>query len=195
MSEIQLLFGSFNRNKHREVRELLAPTGVVCAADFGGLSEPDETGGALEENALLKARHYYEKTGLVCFADDTGLHVDALDGAPGVQSARFAGPNAGDRDNRRRLLELLSGPSPARFRTVIAFFDGSLSRIFEGTLEGEIVMKERGTHGFGYDPLFVPEGLDRTLAELSPEEKNAISHRKRAVARFVEFWDEYRRRS
>lgn len=194
MKEIQLLFGSFNRHKHREVEAILAPTRVICAADIAGLSDPEETGATLEDNAILKARHYHEKTGMPCFADDTGLHVQALGGAPGVKSARFAGPNATDGDNRFRLLSMLSRPSPAKFRTVVAFFDGQVLHTFEGVLEGEVVLEERGTGGFGYDPIFIPEGHHRTLAELAPEEKNAISHRKRALARFVAFWHEYRRR-
>ncbi len=194
MSKKELLFGSFNRNKHREVSAILSPTPVVCAADVEGLSEADEIGSTLEANATLKARYYYEKTGVVCFADDTGLYVEALDGAPGVKSARFAGPGATDRDNRLRLLSLLSGPSPAKFRTVVAFFDGKEMRTFEGVLDGQIIREERGTGGFGYDPVFVPEGQTRTLAELSAEEKNAVSHRKRALARFAEFWKEYQQR-
>ncbi|MCS7086011.1 MAG: RdgB/HAM1 family non-canonical purine NTP pyrophosphatase [Bacteroidia bacterium] len=193
MNEEKLLFGTFNRHKFTEAAAILAPTTLVCAADLPHLHEPEETGDTLEQNAALKARHYHRLTGLPCFADDTGLEVAALNGAPGVRSSRFAHPDVGDRANRRKLLSLLSRPSPARFRTVVAFFDGGEIRLFDGILDGTVILEERGDGGFGYDPVFVPEGCDRTLAELSAQEKNALSHRKRALDKFAAFLNDRRR--
>jgi XTP/dITP diphosphohydrolase len=184
---MRLLFGSFNRHKHREISALLAPMRFECAADVPGLQEPEETGETLSENAVLKAQYYYRQTGWPCFSDDTGLEVADLGGLPGVRSSRFAGPGADAAANRKRLLSLLSRPSPARFRTVVAYFDGGEAELFEGVLEGTVILEERGAGGFGYDPIFVPQGFSRTLAELSLEEKNGISHRKRAMESFSGF--------
>lgn len=142
----------------------------------------EETGATLVENALLKARSVFATTGIASLADDTGLEVDALDGAPGVRTARFAGPTATYEENVAKLLQVLEGQDlrSARFRTVVAFVDGPDEVIAEGLLEGEISDAPRGSNGFGYDPVFqLPSG--QTLAELSDEAKNAISHRARAL--------------
>ena len=138
---------------------------------------------------MLKARYVHERTGADCFADDTGLEVEALGGAPGVRSARYAGDEHDFDANNALLLKNLEGESnrKARFRTVIALILGSKEYLFEGIVEGAIIDHMSGTEGFGYDPMFVPEGETRTFAEMSAEEKNAISHRGRAVAKLVEF--------
>lgn len=181
-----------NADKAREMREVLEPLGVELIARPGDLPDIQETEDTLEGNALLKARAVVEATGLAAIADDTGLFIDALDGRPGVWSARFAGERATYADNVERALSELAGVPDelrrARFRTVItvAFPDGS-SWFAEGVLEGRIARAPRGAHGFGYDPIFVPDGAgDRTLAELSSAEKNATSHRARALRAFVE---------
>jgi XTP/dITP diphosphohydrolase len=156
-----------------------------------GVELPPEDGNTLLANARIKARAAAAATGKIALADDTGLEVDALGGDPGVYSARFAGENATFDDNNRLLLERLRGihgvNRRARFRCVFVLADPAGKEVSaEGRIEGFIQEAPRGTHGFGYDPLFVPEGSDRTLAELSAEEKNAISHRARAAAALLE---------
>lgn len=181
-----------NPHKADEMREVLAPLGVELLARPADVADVAETESTLEGNALLKARALCAATGQPAIADDTGLFIEALDGRPGVWSARYAGEHATYADNVDKALgELADVPDErrqAQFRSVIAvaFPDGS-SWSVEGTLTGTMGRSPRGDHGFGYDPIFVPEGGDgRTLAELSPEEKNAISHRGRALRSFAE---------
>ena len=161
---------------------------LVTLREVGITEDIPETGATLDENASIKARYVYERTGLNCFADDTGLEVEALDGAPGVHSARYATDGHDFAANNRKLLRELEGKAnrKARFRTVISLIVDGIERQVEGIVEGEITTSESGAEGFGYDPLFMPEGYDRTFAEMSAEEKNAISHRGRAVAKLVE---------
>ena len=185
---MKLVLATFNADKARELTALLDLPGVeiVTLEGFAGARPPEETGATLEENATIKAEAALRLTGLPAIADDTGLEVDALDGAPGVHAARFAGPGASYADNVRLLLARLEGvpleARTARFRTVcVAVFPRGLGLAGEGVLEGRITLSTRGTLGFGYDPVFEPLGSDRTLAELAPAEKNAGSHRARAV--------------
>ena len=161
---------------------------LVTLREVGITEDILETGATLDENASIKARYVYERTGLNCFADDTGLEVEALGGAPGVHSARYATDGHDFVANNRKLLRELEGKvnRKARFRTVISLIVDGVERQVEGIVEGEITTSESGAEGFGYDPLFMPEGYDRTFAEMSAEEKNAISHRGRAVAKLVE---------
>jgi XTP/dITP diphosphohydrolase len=189
----RLVLATGNLHKVEEIAPLLAGTGVepVAVGRLVGDWDVEETGGTLEENALLKARTAVRATGLPAVADDTGLFVAALDGAPGVRSSRYAGPGCTYADNRRKLLAALAdvedGERRARFRSVavLACPDGS-HRAFEGVLEGSIGRLERGTGGFGYDPVFVlPEG--GTLAELSLEAKNRVSHRGAAFVALAEW--------
>ena len=186
----KLVFASNNAHKLSEIRALLGDRiEVVSLSDLQCHDEIPETADTLEGNALIKARYVWEHYGLYCFADDTGLEVEALDGAPGVYSARFAGEHASFEDNVSLLLERLSGvaaPRRARFRTVIALITDGEERLFEGEVTGQITTEAHGAGGFGYDPIFRPDGFDRTFAELSPDEKNAISHRGRAVRRLVQ---------
>lgn len=185
---MKFVVATFNRDKARELEALLGPVaaeGLVPLADWPDAVAPEEHGATLLENARIKARAAVAHTGLPAIADDTGLEVDALDGAPGVRSARFAGPAASYADNVAKLLAGLEGVPAARrtarFRTAcVALHPDGREWVAEGTLEGRIIAVPRGTNGFGYDPVFELEG-GRTLAELSDGEKNAISHRARAV--------------
>ena len=179
-----LIFASNNAHKLHEIKAIV-PEGfrVVSLEEAGVFEDLAETASTLEGNALMKAERVFERTGLPCFADDTGLEVEALDGAPGVYSARFAGPQRSDEDNMALLLQkLMDAPSRrARFRTAIALVGMGKPVVVEGIVSGEIVLEPRGTMGFGYDPVFMPEGHARTFAEMTGEEKNALSHRGRAV--------------
>lgn len=191
MVPFDLVLATRNAGKVAEMRTLLEGLPVVLSPAFAFPDAPevDEDQPTLEGNARKKALTLYDHTGLPALADDTGLEVAALGGAPGVHSARFAGPEADDAANRQCLLEHLAGAADrrARFRTVIAFAEGGAVRFFEGVCRGHILEEERGTGGFGYDALFVPEGESRTFAELAPEEKNAVSHRGRALRDFTDY--------
>lgn len=186
----KIIFATNNAHKLSEVQALLGDRfRLVTLAECGITEEIPENAPTLEGNALQKARYVSERTGEDCFADDTGLEVDALGGAPGVHSARYATDGHDFAANNRLLLRNLSGAADrsAHFRTVIALILDGREYLFEGRVDGHIAESESGCGGFGYDPLFVPEGFDRTFAEMSADEKNAISHRGRAVARLVEF--------
>lgn len=189
---MKLVLATFNPDKARELTALLDLPGaeIVALERFAGAMPPEETGATLEENAALKAEAACRRVGLPAIADDTGLEVDALDGAPGVHAARFAGPDASYADNVRLLLARLEGVPlgrrTARFRTVcVAAFPDGGRVVGEGVLAGHITLSAHGTRGFGYDPVFQPLGLDRTLAELTSAEKNARSHRALAVRALV----------
>lgn len=193
---MKIIFATANAGKLREAAEVLGPGfEIVSPASLGITEDIPETGSTLQENSLQKARYLFERTGLPCFADDTGLEVDALGGAPGIYSARYAGPGHDHQANMDKLLaelEKLEIPDQvrnderfrrARFRTVVTLIlaDGE-PRFFEGVCEGSIAREKRGTGGFGYDPAFLPDAYPgRTLAEVSEEEKNAVSHRGRAI--------------
>ena len=188
-----LVLASGNHGKLAEIRALLAPLGleVKTQSEFG-VTPPEETGLSFIENAILKARHAAHATGLPALADDSGLEVDALDGAPGIYSARYAGTDGDDEANNRKLLTALADQPPekrsARFRCAIALLRHAtdpMPMIVSGTWEGRILEAPRGDNGFGYDPLFLPDGLDRTSAELDKAEKNRLSHRGQALAALV----------
>ena len=194
MNYKQIVFATNNKNKLAEIREMLAGTGfeVLSLADIGCHDDIPETAATLEGNALQKANYVYNKYATPCFADDTGLEVDALGGAPGVYSARYAGGEGHDSEaNMAKLLAKLGGNSDrrARFRTVIALIEGGQEepKLFEGIVTGEITADRRGGEGFGYDPIFRPDGHAETFAEMGHEMKNKISHRARAVAKLVEY--------
>ncbi len=187
---MKLIFATNNARKLAEVQAVLGDGYTLATPrDCGVEEEIPETQPTLEGNALQKARYLHERTGLDCFADDTGLEVAALGGAPGVRSARYATEGHDFAANNRLLLRNLEGREDrrARFRTVIALIRGGEEHLFEGIVEGRIVDRETGCEGFGYDPLFVPDGYDRTFAEMTPDQKNAVSHRGRAVRRLVDF--------
>ena len=186
----KLIFATNNAHKLGEVQALLGDAvELVTLRECGITEDIPETAETLEGNALQKARYVYSKTGLDCFADDTGLEVDALNGAPGVHSARYATDGHDFAANNRLLLKNLEGAKErtARFRTVIALILDGVEYTFEGRVEGVIATEESGSEGFGYDPLFVPSGEIITFAQMSAEAKNAISHRGRAVAELVKF--------
>ena len=207
---MKIVFATNNEHKLSEIRAILGPSfDVVSLADIGCHEDIPETGQTLEENALMKAEYVYNKYHLSCFADDTGLEVEALNGAPGVYSARYAaivpagepaGPSHDSEANMARLLRELANNNnrKARFRTVIALIEkknvcpcGCTSikvvHKFEGIVNGEITREKSGAEGFGYDPIFRPDGYDKTFAELGLDIKNQISHRARATAKLCEF--------
>lgn len=186
----ELIFATNNAHKLAEVEAVLGDCfRLLTPRDCGITEEIPEEQPTLEGNALQKARYIHERTGRDCFADDTGLEVEALGGAPGVHSARYATDGHDFAANNRLLLRNLAGASTrrARFRTVIALILDGREMLFQGAVEGRIAETEAGCGGFGYDPLFVPEGCDRTFAEMTDEQKNALSHRGRAVRKLAEY--------
>jgi XTP/dITP diphosphohydrolase len=185
---MKIVFATNNAHKLSEVKAVLGDGyELVTLKEVGITEDIPETGDTLDENASLKARYVYERTGLDCFADDTGLEVEALGGAPGVRSARYATDGHDFAANNRKLLKELDGVTnrEARFRTVISLIASGEEIQVEGVVNGVIALSESGSEGFGYDPLFIPEGRDVTFAEMSADEKNSISHRGRAVAELV----------
>jgi XTP/dITP diphosphohydrolase len=187
---MKLLFATQNEHKISEIKKILSSNiAIQSLGDLKDSTDIPETGSTLEENALLKARYVYSKFNQNCFADDTGLEVEALNGAPGVYSARYAGEPKSDEKNMIKLLEELKNKTnrKAHFKCVIALILDGKEILFEGILNGEIIPEKSGTNGFGYDPVFLPENSLKTLAEMSMEEKNKISHRAIAVKKLVEF--------
>ncbi len=187
---MKIIFATNNAHKLDEVRQVVGDKfTLVSLRECGIVEDIPENEPTLEGNALAKARYIYERTGADCFADDTGLEVDALGGEPGVRSARYATDGHDDEANKRLLLERLQDVEnrAAQFRTAVALIMGGQEYLFEGIVRGRIATEQHGEGGFGYDPLFVPEGYDRTFAQMSAEEKNAISHRGRAVRKLAEF--------
>lgn len=186
-----LFLASGNPHKIEELQQILEPLGIQLKStlDYPDAPEVEEDQPDLKGNALKKARFWYKKTGFPSIADDTGLEVDALDGAPGVYSARYAGENVTYQDNVDKLLKEMKGEKnrAAQFRTVIAYIIEGEEHFFEGVCKGEILTEEKGSKGFGYDPIFQPDGYEKTFAELDAEEKNKISHRGRALEKFLEF--------
>jgi len=189
----QIVFASNNVHKLRELREILGEGfEVLGLADIGCHDDIPETADTFEGNALLKARYVKDHYGYDCIADDSGLEVDVLGGAPGIYSARYAGDNHDSAANNARLLQELEGVDDrhARFRTAIALLMGdSKPLFFNGSVEGDILKECHGEGGFGYDPLFRPEGWSKTFAEASADEKNAVSHRGRAVRMLAAYLD------
>lgn len=187
---MKLVFATHNRNKFAEVKKLIpVHIDLVSLTDIGCTEEIPETGKTLEENARIKADYVTENFDLPCFADDTGLLVDALHGAPGVFSARYAGEQKSSEDNIDKLLAALKGKNnrKARFTTVIALNLNKERHSFTGSVDGEIVMEKQGDGGFGYDPLFRPANYEKTFAELSVATKNRIGHRGKAIEQLICF--------
>jgi len=190
----KLYISTKNKNKLKELSRMLGDD-IELLHPGEDDEDVEETGVTLWENALLKANVGFERSGVPTIADDTGIEVDALNGGPGVYSARYAGEDATYEDNCRKLLQEMKGVAEeqrgARFRTVIAYVDGqSEPRRFDGIVEGRIITSNRGEGGFGYDPVFEVEGTEKTMAEMGSDEKNAISHRGNALRAFVKWWEE-----
>ncbi|MBO7160831.1 MAG: RdgB/HAM1 family non-canonical purine NTP pyrophosphatase [Paludibacteraceae bacterium] len=186
-----LVFATGNQHKLEEVQGLLGKDfALSCLKEVGITEDIPETALTLHENALQKAQYVFEKCACACFADDTGLEIEALNGEPGVFSARYAGPQKDSLANMQLVLKKLQGIGnrKAQFRTVIAYIDAMGNQhLFEGKVEGKIIETPTGAAGFGYDPIFVPEGYTETFAELSMEVKNSMSHRGRAIQKLVDF--------
>ncbi|MBU2965655.1 RdgB/HAM1 family non-canonical purine NTP pyrophosphatase [Amphritea sp. 2_MG-2023] len=195
----QIVLASGNKGKLKEFNQVLGDLGVeVVPQSQFNVPDADETGLSFVENAIIKARHACQLTGLPALADDSGLEVDALNGAPGIYSARFAGAGATDAKNNQKLLQLLEGTSPeqrsARFRCVLVFMrhaEDPTPLICQGSWEGQILPLPQGDNGFGYDPLFLVPGLDIASAQLPPEQKNKISHRGQAVQQLIQLIPAY----
>ena len=185
---MKLIFATHNQHKVEELKKLLPSNiSILSLTDINCYEEIEETGTTLEENAKLKANFIKYKYGLDCFADDSGLEVDALGGSPGVYSARYAGDEKNNENNINKIWKELrdKDSTKAQFRTVIAASFGSKISIYEGKVIGNLIFEKRGNHGFGYDPIFIPEGYTKTFAEMGDAVKNKISHRALATQKFL----------
>ena len=190
---MKLVFATNNKHKLQEIRAIAGKFfEIISLEELGCSDEIPETGETLEDNAIQKATYIYEKYGHNCFADDTGLEIEALDWAPGVITARFAGEHCSPDDNIRKTLELMEGKTNryAIFRTVIACIIDDEEYLFEGAVEGTIATQRMGEQGFGYDPIFIPAGYETSFAQMPMSIKNTISHRGRATAEFMKFLHE-----
>jgi len=187
---MKLIFATNNKHKLEEVREILGNQfEILSLKEINCFEEIPETQSTIKGNASQKAHYIYNKYKIDCFADDTGLEIDALNGAPGVYSARYAGENCSYEDNVQKVLKELKNETNrnARFKTVISLIINGKEYFFEGKIKGKITNNKRGTSGFGYDPVFLPEGYSETFAELSADEKNKISHRGLATQKLIKF--------
>lgn len=190
---MKLVFATNNRHKLEEVRAIVGDrVEVLSLNDIDCHDDIPETADTLQGNALIKARYIYDKFGVDCFADDTGLEVDALGGEPGVYSARYAGEECCSEANMQKLLHNLTGKSDrnAQFRTVIALIINGEEKLFNGIVKGTIAEEKMGDSGFGYDPIFIPEGFSESFAQMSSDQKNSISHRYRATKQLSDYLKE-----
>ena len=186
----KLVFATNNDHKLRELREILsAEFELLSLNDIGCNDDIPETGTTLEINAAQKSFYIWDKYGINCFADDTGLEIEAIDNEPGVYSARYAGEGRNASDNMLKVLEKMKNETnrSARFRCVISLVINGVEKQFEGIVEGTILAEKHGEAGFGYDPIFMPDGFNQSFAEMSPKDKNQISHRGRAVMKLVDY--------
>lgn len=186
---MEICFATNNENKLNEIRELLPDFKILSLADIGHVGELPEDQKTLEGNSHQKAEFISKKYNVNCFSDDTGLEVFALDGEPGVYSARYAGVHHDSEANMKLLLEKLDGikDRSAQFRTVITFIFDKKVKQFEGVVKGHILEEQRGEQGFGYDPIFIPKGFDKSFAQMTASEKNSVSHRGEAVKKLVKY--------
>ncbi|MCX6182264.1 MAG: RdgB/HAM1 family non-canonical purine NTP pyrophosphatase [Bacteroidetes bacterium] len=184
---MQLIFASNNNNKLEEVRRYLPQHAILSMKDINCLDDIDETGTTFEENAHIKAQYIYSRFGFSCFADDSGLVVDALNGEPGIRSARYAGEHNNVEANVNKLLANLHGIEnrKAHFVTVICLLLNGKEYFFRGEIHGTILTERKGTEGFGYDPIFLPDGYTKTFAEMSIDDKNSVSHRALAIEKMI----------
>lgn len=192
MNKLKLVFATNNKNKLKEVQAMLTNFEIVSLSEINCFDDIPETADTLEGNAILKANYITEKFGLNCFADDTGLEVEALNNQPGVYSARYAGENNNTVANMNKLLSELGETKnrDAQFRTAVALNIEGKQFVFEGICKGQILTKKQGDSGFGYDPIFMPTGFDKSFAEMNMIEKGAISHRGKAIRKLVNFLNE-----
>ena len=189
MNKLKLVFATNNKNKLKEVQAMLTNFEIVSLADINCFDDIPETADTLEGNAILKANYITEKFGLNCFADDTGLEVEALNNEPGVYSARYAGKENNSEANMQKLLKNLKNETnkKAQFKTAIALNIDGKQFIFEGICKGQILTDKQGEEGFGYDPIFMPDGYKQSFAEMTLTEKGSISHRGRAINELITF--------
>lgn len=185
----KLIFATNNPNKLNEIRNAVSDFKIISLNELNINEDIPETGSTLKENALQKVQYIHKKNGLNCFADDTGLEIEALNNQPGVYSARYAGENCNPEDNIQKVLSKLNGIKNrnAKFRTVITLILNNKTYFFEGEVKGIILEEKTGDKGFGYDPIFRPNGFDVSFAQMSTQQKNEISHRGLAVKKLVEF--------
>ena len=193
MNKLKLVFATNNLNKLKEVQAMLTNFEIVSLAEINCIDDIAETAETLEGNAIIKANYITEKYGLNCFADDTGLEVEALNNEPGVYSARYAGNENNAEENMKKLLNELSDTSnrKAQFRTAVALNINGKQYIFEGICKGTILKEKQGEKGFGYDPIFMPSGFNKSFAEMNMIEKGTISHRGKAIEKLVTFLNNY----
>ncbi len=186
---MKIIFATNNANKLKEVQQLVPSVEIVSLQEIGCFDDIPETTNTLEGNAILKANYITKNYGFDCFADDTGLEVEALKGAPGVFSARYAGENADSEKNMQKLLSELKNNTNknAQFRTVVALNLKGEQQLFEGICKGKILTNKQGSKGFGYDPIFKPTGFDTSFAQMTLEEKGSISHRGKAIKKLIEY--------
>ena len=188
----KIILASNNPNKLIEFRAIFTNHNIISLSDIGFNKDIPETGSTLEDNALIKVREIFKLTNAICISDDTGLEVEALNGSPGVFSARYAGEPSNATENIKKLLNELKKKNTinrsAKFRTVIAYKDSNQELLFEGIVEGSISLAPKGTSGFGYDPIFVPNDYKLTFAEMSIDIKNNISHRSNAIKKLKEYF-------
>ncbi|MBD3724777.1 MAG: non-canonical purine NTP diphosphatase [Flavobacteriaceae bacterium] len=187
---MKLVFASNNKNKIAEIKQMLPESiDLLSLEDIGCTEDIPETADTIEGNAILKANYVTEKFGLPCFADDTGLEVEILNGAPGVYSARYAGVQKNADDNMNKLLKSLENKTnrKAQFKTIIALNINNKQHLFEGIIKGEIITEKKGSKGFGYDPIFIPEGFSKTFAEMEMSDKAKLSHRGIATRKLISY--------
>ncbi len=198
---VEIILATNNENKRIEILDIfkdnnLNRLNVLIPEEVLGVKiDTKETGDTLEQNAYLKAKNLFELTKKTVISDDTGLEIEYLSNFPGVHSARFAGENASDEENRKKVLDLMRGVPEnmrkAKFRTIICLIHNGIEHYFEGICTGKILEKEKGLHGFGYDPIFLPDGHTKSFAEMHPKEKNTISHRAIAIKKLAEYLKNY----
>lgn len=190
---MKIVLATQNQNKIREIKNALPNYEVIGIDEINIHEELPENQNTLEGNALEKAQYIFNHFKIPCFADDSGLEIDALENEPGVYSARYAGPQRSDEDNMNLVLANLAENQnrKAKFRTVIAYVAPNIEKTFEGVVHGEIINEKRGENGFGYDPIFIPNGFSKTFAEMTLEEKGQISHRKKAVEQFIQWMEKH----
>ena len=190
--EFELVFATSNKGKYNEVKKMMPRNiNLLSLNDLNFIGDIQETGKTLKQNAKIKSDFIFNKFGINCFADDSGLEIDSLNGMPGIYSARFAGKTCNSNDNIEKVWKLLTGykNTDAKFKSILSLNIDGKTFFFEGKINGKIIFNKRGTNGFGYDSIFVPNGYNKTFAELNSVEKNEISHRSEAFKRLIIFLD------